>query len=144
MNLNGVPTFAQNSIRKEIFWLTTWSSLSENWLMQILSRWQWSSFNDGSASFPHPLSISSGDSFPAVLHYDLTGLWCCKMLAGTNQTFIFWKDNILLFQSQLTLRANEMGRAKGQLRKDGHKNLSGLHSIHPGIADHWEKKGNSN
>lgn len=37
-----------------------------------------------------------------------------------------------------------MGRAKGQLLKDGHENLSGLHSIHPGIVDHWEKKGNSN
>lgn len=37
-----------------------------------------------------------------------------------------------------------MGRAKGQLLKDGHKNFSGLRSIHPGIADQWGKKGNSN
>lgn len=96
---------------------------SQNWLVRILSRWHWSSFNDkAAASFPHPLSISSGDSFPAVLRYDLTRLWCCKMLAGTNQTFFFFlKDNILLFQSQLTLRANEMGRARGQLLKDIHK-----------------------
>jgi len=37
-----------------------------------------------------------------------------------------------------------MGRAKGQLLKDGHKNISGLYSAHPGIADQWENKGNSN
>lgn len=37
-----------------------------------------------------------------------------------------------------------MGRAKGQLLKDGHKNLSGLHRVHPGIANQWEKKENSN
>lgn len=83
VNLSGVPT--SPNIRVEIFWLTT--SLSENWLVQIASRWQWSSVNNDCASFPHPLSISSGDSFSAVLLYDLTGLWCCEMLAGTNQTF---------------------------------------------------------
>lgn len=50
------------------------------------------------------------------------------------------KDNILPFQSQLTLRANEMRRAKGQLLQGDHRNLAGLHSVHPGIQRVLQKE----